>query len=256
MTSDCTVYSSVQLQNIPQQQITNLVLSGISTNDETLNSDDGLLYGSFTFSSPTYTLSLYSDAARSQLVGTATASALGQATITESNLSGLSGTVNFNAYSADDLNIKLVCFLSKDANLPLNNLENLGDYDPIVGYARFHLEAFEEIKRYLISRDGSLLWNPGWVDINQINNGVGGYDLSRILNWQARELIDASAHYAFFKLAEKQAIDPDSIFAKRSCASRQIYKGILSEFDVQFDENNQRVVSKTRTLSSWRVSRA
>lgn len=252
---DCIIYESVMVNNTPYQQLSNLNLQGISTNDATSNTDNGLLYGSFTFSSPTYTLHLYSDSAKSSLVATASSSTLGVTNIAESNSSGLTGTINFAQYSANDNLLYFVCCISRDKLLPLANLEGLSDYDDTVGFAFYHLQAFQAIKEYVMMKEKADLWNPTLIDSNQINGGLGGYDLGRLLNWQQDALKEASIHYAFWHIAERQAITGNSIFKQKAEDSRTRYYAHLRNANVQVDNRRLRVEEKSRTLRVLKTGR-
>src|SRR4051794_6490865 len=114
MNTEAILFQSVMKGGKPFQQLSNLVLNGLSTRDDALNTDSGRLYGSLTFATGTYTLHLYKDSTKLDLVAHATGSAVGSLTISEDNDSGLSGAVNLAQYYADDTSIEAVCFLSKD----------------------------------------------------------------------------------------------------------------------------------------------
>ena len=250
---NCVVYQSLRDgQAKPVQQISDLFLDGVSSQDATSNTDSGVLYGSFFQSGSYYILNLYSDATKIDLVASATGTDSGILTITEANESGLSGTVNFIGYSSDDTNIKVITLLSMDKDLPMNNLEGLADYDQDTGFAAFHAEAFKKLQEFIITRNGSQLWNPELIMTSQINGGTGGYDLSRVLNWQ--HLKDASRYYAFYLIAEKQDVE-EGTFSRRAEQSKQIFKGYCQNTELQFDSDNDRVPNKVRSLSSWKFSR-
>src|SRR5689334_20653620 len=102
MKIEAVISQSVKDGTKPVQQLSNLVLEGLSTKDDSLNTNDGTLYGTFAYSAPTYTLTLYMDSERTQAVASASADSLGMATITAENDSGLSGTVNLIQHFADD----------------------------------------------------------------------------------------------------------------------------------------------------------
>lgn len=250
---EAILYQSVMLNAKPYQQLSNLMLDGLSTRDDALNTDSGRLYCSFTFSTPDYTLNLYKDSTKLDLVAHATKTSLGHATIVEDNDSGLSGTVNFAQYSANDTSIEALCFLSKDGDLPLRGLEQLCDYDEILGYALYHLNAFDFIKSHIISRFKSIIFNPEYIDTKQINSGLGGYDLGR---WNNPSVLrECSAHYAFARIAEKQGFE-DNTFLKRSKTSKDIVKSFLETIELTFDTNLDRVEDRQRSLSAWKIARA
>jgi hypothetical protein len=198
-------------------------------------------------------LTLYKDVTKSESVATATATALGVATVSQSNSSGLSGNVNLNTYSADDNSIEIVCFLSKDTDLQLANLSTLRDYDPVVGFAKFHLDAWEYFKEFVVSRYKSLVWNPNFIDTRQLNGATGGYDLGRVMNWTA--LREAAAHYALWHICERVALE-DNNFARRADTSKSMVRAHLSTVELIFDTNNDRVENKSRSFSAWRINRA
>jgi hypothetical protein len=258
MTSQSILFQSVldPTTKIPVQQISNLQLNGISTIDALSNTDSGKLFGTFAYADPTYTLSLYKDSSRSVLVASATATGTGLATISQANSSGLSGSVNIIGFTAADNAIEALACLSMDSDLPMDNLTTLSDYDPSKGFASFHLQAYEYVKNVITSRFESVLFNPNLIDSRQINGGVGGFDLSRILNWQSPDLREAAALYAFYLLARKQGISADSIFLKRAETAYNKVKALLTSIEMQFDMQNTRIASKTRAMSTFKIGRA
>ena len=253
MSVEAIIYQSVLSEGKPYQQLSNLVLDGLSTIDDALNTDSGRLYGALTYSAPTYTFSLYKDATRMDLVAQGTATTLGVMTLTARNDSGLSGSVNVAQYAADDAAIEAVCFLSQDGDLPMRGLDELCDYDPILGYADYHLKAFDYLKGHIVSRYKSIIFNPDFIDTHQINGGKGGYDLSRCINISV--LRETSAHYAFARIAEKQGVE-DNTFLKRSKASKDIVKAHLQSDELTFDTNLDRVEDRQRSFSAWKIARA
>ena len=249
--------SAVNASNQPVQQISNLKLTGFVTIDAYGNTDAGKLYGTFAYSSPTYTFNLYSDSGRTQLVASATATSSGLANVVAENNSGISGTVNIIPGTAvEDNLIEAICFLSTDNDIPLNNLAGTSDYDAVYGFSDFHVEAFKYVKNILQSRFESLLWNPDWIDIQQINSGKGGYDLSRILSWRSPDIREASAQYVLHLIARKQAVEPGGVFDHRSKCAYERCVALLQSAEISFDTNNSRVPRKTRNLSSFKISRA
>jgi hypothetical protein len=260
MLAECVVYQSIFGSNgAPFQQLGNLMLDGLSTNEATLNTDSGKLYGSFTSGSGLYTLMLFKDILKLEPVAEAQGT-IGSTTrnvqpVSQLNASGITGTVNFVQYLADDIAINVVAFVSKDKDLPMNNLNALADYDPVNGFALFHQLAFQYLTReFMVSRFKSKIWNPTYVDANALNAAPGGYDFSKCMNlWVLRE---AAAHYAFSRLAEKQNIDPGSMWDIRTTDSKNLVKAYLNSVDLTFDEVGQRVETESRTLSTWRISRA
>src|SRR5258706_4902527 len=137
--NQCVVRQGAMSNGSPFQQLSNLMLDGFITVEEMQNTDSGRLYGTFTFANSTYTLDLFKDPAKLSLVASATASQLGLATVVEQNDSEITGTVNFAQYALDDPYIEVICFLSRDRELPLANLDSVSDYDPVHGLAAFHL---------------------------------------------------------------------------------------------------------------------
>lgn len=259
MISDCVISQSVLVNGQPYQQLSNLSLDGLSTKKESFNTDNsglnrGRLYGSFTKSGATYTLHLYKDILKTELVATASASALGMATISEANDSGLSGRVNIAQYNADDTSIEVVCFIANDKDIEKNNLEGVKDYDPSTGFAEFHITAFNYFKEFVVSRYKSIIFNPKLIDTRSINGGLGGYDLSRVLNWSA--LTEAAAHYALARIADRQFIERGSFWEKCKIDSNNIVKAHLSNVELTFDTNQDRVEDKSRSFSTWKISRA
>jgi hypothetical protein len=258
MTSQCILFQSVldPASKLPVQQISNLQLNGVSTIDALSNTDAGKLYGTFSYANPTYTLNLYKDASRSLLVASGTATATGTATISQANSSGLSGSVNVIGFTATDSAIEALTCLSMDSDLPMDNLTTISDYDPTKGFASFHLQAFEYVKNIMTSRFESVLFAPNLIDARQINGGVGGFDLSRILNWQSPDVREASALYAFYLLARKQGVSSDSIFLKRAETAYNKVKALLTSIEMQFDMQNTRIASKTRAMSTFKIGRS
>lgn len=259
MTSDCVISQSVLVNGQPYQQLSNLSLDGLSTKVDTLNTDNsganrGRLYGSFAFATGTYTLHLYKDILKTELVATATASSLGWAAISGNNDSGLSGRVNFAQYNANDTAIVVICFLSYDKDIETNSLEGVKDYDQNTGFADFHIAAFNYLKEFIVSRNKSIVFNPTFIDARSINGGLGGYDLSRVVNWSA--LTEASSHYALARIAEKQYIEPGSFWEKRTNESKNIVKAHLSNVELTFDTNQDRVEDKSRSFSTWKIGKA
>ena len=260
--SEAIIFQSIMdtTSGLPYQQLSNLCLEGLSTRSDTLNTDvdqfgSGKLYASLTLHSGVYALNLYKDVIKTELVAQASSATLGVATIYEENGSRLSGTVNFAQYLHDDTAIQVLCFLSSDVDLPMDNLNTLTDYDQTVGFAYYHLNAFNYLTHeFIVSRYKSKVWNRFFIDTNQINGGLGGYDLSRCLNlWVLRE---ASAHYAFSRIAEKQAVEPNGIFDRRARESKGILRAHLQNLELVFDDHNTRVESSSRSFNVWKISRA
>ena len=256
---DAILFQSAVSGGFPCQQISNLRLTGVSTNTDTptVNTYHGVLYGSLVGSSGTITLSLYSDITKLDLVAQGTTTAPGMMTIVGQNSSGLSGTVNLVQHVVDDLALVAVVTISIDSDLPMANLEGLSDYDPINGFATYHIIALDYLKQFVMTRDKSLLWNPALVDVAQINGGTGGYDYSRVMLscWTSPEMREASAHYAFYRIAERQGVE-DNVFARRAQNSKGIVRAHLESIELQFDQHNQRVESKSRSLNTFRIARA
>jgi hypothetical protein len=254
MISECVLYQSTMVNNAPYQQLSNLRLDGISTVADAQNTDNGKLYGSFTYSAPTYTLNLYSDFTKLNLVATATATALGIATVAEANDSRLTGTVNITQYKANDILIEAVCVLATDSDIPFNYLNTVSDYDATVGFAEFHILAFSKVKEIVTSRYRSILFNAALIDTRQINGGIGGFDLSRVNDWTPFK--EAAYHYAFALIAERQGVDTDGVFYKRAMQSKNIFKGYMESVEIAFDTQNQRVATQERAGCTFKISRA
>lgn len=254
MTVDCIISQTALKDGRPLQQITNLALDGISTRKDAENTDKGKIYGAFTYSASQYVLTLYRDVLKTDEVATATSSALGAATIIEANDSGLSGTVNFAQYNADDSSIEITCCLSVDSDIPMAHLEGLSDYDATTGFADFHIRAFDKIKEIIISRYKSVVFNRDMIDTRNVVGSLGGYDLSRILNWSAFR--EAAGHYVLYQLCERQTVEPGSVFDVRATQSRNIFKAHLESIDVNLDTNADRVEDKSRTMNTFKISRA
>jgi hypothetical protein len=236
----------------PYQQLSNLQLTGLSTNDNYLNTDNGKLYGTFTHSS-NYVLSLYKDATRTLLVAHATSSTLGTVNVVQDNSSGLSGKVNFAQYLADDLLIEAICFVSKDSDIRMSNLSTLADYDPVNGFAVYHLDAFDKIKEVISSKFKSIIWNPDYIDTRNLNGATGGYDLSRCLNLLSQR--EAASHYALYLICAKQTIEKGSIFDIRARESYDVYKAYIGDVEVKFDDNADRVEDRSRSTRVFKISR-
>ncbi len=274
--AEAIVYQSVRDANgNAVQQMSNLCLTGLTTITGQTQHTHGRLYAqyvqvtgtktftsslenyAFSFSGGTgLVLAIYSDPTRFNLVGVASSATVGQAQITPANNSGLGGTVNFMSYTADDVLIEIVALLSVDDDLPMDYISGLPEWDATVGFAPYHLAAFEYICEFLKGRERSSLWNPAYIDSKSINGGVGGYDLSRIINIQNQSMVEASAQYAFFKLAERQYLEPGSVWDVRAKTARGLVRAHLEDSNLSFDLNNQRQESKSRALSSWRISRS
>lgn len=248
---------AILYQSALSQQLSNLKLTGIVTIDAYSNTDSGKLYGSFSYSSPTYTFNLYSDSARTQLVASATASTSGIATIIQQNDSGISGSINILPGTVvNDSGIEAICLFSSDGDIPLDNLTGTSDYDPIYGFSVFHQHAFDYVKNVVQSRFESMLWNPGLLDVSQINGGKGGFDLSKCLSWRSPDIREASAQYVLHLIARKQAVEPDGMFAERAKCAYERCAALLQNIEMQFDVDGTRVPQKTRTMATFRFGRA
>jgi hypothetical protein len=255
--ADCILYqSAINAAGLPVQQLSNLSLTGLTTINSFLNSDNGKLYGSFSAPSGVYSLSLYSDAAQTALVASGTSSAAGQMTLTAANSSGISGTVNVVQFVANDANLQAICFLSTDNDLPMDYLSTVPDYDPVLGFSNFHNIAFQQVKTKIVSRFESFLWNETQVDSRQINGGLGGFDLSRILSWSTSDFVEMSAQYALYLICRKQGVEPDGDFAKRAKCAYEKFTALMESVEVSFDLNLTRVPRRTKNTSSFRISRA
>jgi hypothetical protein len=259
-TTDCIIYQSATNNNVAVQNLSNLRLSGFCTIAGLLNTDPnrpGRLYGTFAYSSGSYSFKLYTDVGRTQLVASASATTSGTATITAQNGSGITGTINIIPGTAvNDNLIEAVCLLSQDSDLPLDNLQVTSDYDPTYGFADFHRQSFQWVVNGVSSRFESELWNASLVSDRSINGGTGGLDLSRVLNWQEPDLVQASAEYALHLIARKQAVTPDGVFAHRAKCSYERAVALLQESLVKMDTNLTRVPRRSRNLCTFKTSRA
>lgn len=255
MKIETVIYQSTLDGATPYQQLSNLVLEGLSTKDDTLNTDNGKLYGSFTKNEEeTLAFNLYKDIAKTELVASVESVEFGVKELEEENDSGITGTVNLARYLADDNSIEVLCFLSKDRDLPMNNLEGLSDYDDEVGFATFHLLAFNYIKEFVISRNKTTILNRDYITTTQINGGIGGYDLSRCINLHS--LREASAEYAFSRIAEKQYCENGSVWDVRQKEAKNKLRAHLEATDLVFDLNQDRVEDKSRPGMVWKIKRA
>jgi len=255
MQTEAVIYqSSVTSDGQPAQQISNLSLTGIVTIADSLNNDNGKLYGSFSYSAPTYTLSLYSDITKDNLVAQATATAMGTATVSPQNDSGISGTVNFVQYLQNDTLIEAVCCLTTDSDIPLANANAFSDYDPTYGFANYHILAFEKVKEIIRSRYRSILYSRTLVDSKQINGGLGGFDLSKVLSWEPVK--EAASYYVLAKLAERQYVEAGGVWDKRSKEAFGQFRAHMTTVELAFDLNQQRVADKTRVFSTFKIGRS
>lgn len=257
--SPTIVYQSTFQNAVPFQQLGDLKIDGLSTRADTLNTDcsdatvRGVLYGSFTLSAGTYKLDLFKDVTKLDKVASASDTTLGVKTLTAQNNSGLSGTVNFAQYLADDTAIRVICFLSNDDDLPMAHLESLSDYDPANGFVNYHLQAFKYLtSEFIVSKYKSKVWNNKYITTANLNGALGGYDLSKCLNLDV--LREASAHYAFSRLAERAAID-DNTFERRAKESKGILRAHLQSIELTFDEVGNRVETESRSGSTFKISR-
>jgi hypothetical protein len=257
--SPTILYQSAFDNALPFQQLGDLNIAGLSTRDDTLNTDcsdatvRGVLYGSFTLQSGFYTLNLYKDITKLDLVASASSSSLGMVDLVGENGSNLSGTVNFAQYIADDTAIKVICFLSCDDDLPMSNLEGLSDYDATNGFVNYHLLAFKYLtSEFIVSKYKSKVWNNKLITTNNLNGALGGYDLSKCLNLDV--LREASAHYAFSRLAERAAID-NNTFERRAKESKGVLRAHLQSIELTFDEIGNRVETESRAGSTFKIGR-
>lgn len=252
--SEAVISQSVRDSGSPYQSISNLQLSGISTLSDTMNSDDGILYGSFTKSGATYTLKLYKDAMKESEVARATSTSLGVVDVSAQNSSGLSGTVNIIGWVSDDTSIRITLFLATDRDLPQRGLSSLCDYDTVNGFAHYHIQAWNYLKSHIIGRYKSIIWNPNFIDTAQINGGVGGYDLGKCINLHT--LKECAAHYAFARISERQSTDPTSNWWLRQQESKKEVNAFLKTLELRFDTNQDRVEDKSRSFGVHKISRA
>ena len=247
------IYQSVIAGSRPVQQLGNLVLAGLSTKDDTANTDHGKLWGSFQQIGGNYVLDLYKDETKLDLVATGTSAAMGKMVLDAANGSGLSGSVNIVQYVAADTRLVLIALLSVDSDIPMNNLEALSDYDQQVGFARFHADAFSYMTDFIVGRYKSLIFETDFVDADAL--GPGGYNLAKVLSWDTESFRMASANYALAKVLERQYIEPGSTWDIRSKECKNIVKAYLQTLDVRFDTNADRVENKSRSLRVWKISR-
>ena len=273
--ADSIVYQSVRdSAGNAVQQISNLSLTGLTTLSGQTQHTHGRLYGQFVqvsgskvlstglenydFSFPAggYILAIYADPTRFNLVAVASNSTFGVAQITAVNNSGLGGTVNLIDYTADDLFVEVVALLSTDDDLPQDYLSAFPEYDATLGFATFHQQAFGYVTDFIKGREKASLWNPTLISTTSTNGALGGYDTSKVLNWQSPSLVDASAHYAFYRLCERQYVEPGSVWDVRAKEARNLVRAHLEDADVSIDSTGNRVETKQRSLTSWRLSRA
>lgn len=255
MQTKAIIYEGVFTQSLqPVQQLSNLWLGGLSTAKAYSNTFDGMLFCTYLKTGSTYTLSAYQDPARSQLVASA-AGALGVNTLTAQNGSNLTGSINFVQYEGDDSKIIVRALLSDDRDLQMANMETLGDYDPIQGFAQYHQEAFNYIvHEYLTSKYQSDLWSDSYVDTDQVlSTNTGGYQLARLSNLSSFR--EASAQYAFARICERQNTDRSGTFGQRYEMARARFRELIGSLDVAIDANLDRVEEKRRVTNTFRISR-
>lgn len=255
-TSEAIIYQSlVDSSKQPMQQISNLVLSGFITIDAYLNTDKGKLYASYSHEDSEYVLRLYKDAAKTQLVASASSSAFGQVEVVQENDSGISGSVYFQQYVGDDTNMIVVCFLTTDGDLRMTSLETLCTYDGQYGFAAYHLQGFDEARRAVISRQKANIWNSEFLDSRNLQGVTGGYDLSRCLNFY-EALREGVGYYVLALILESQYIAPDSIFDVRSKESKAAAKACFEGADLTFSWSQTRVEERDRTNRTRKIERA
>ena len=244
------------LTQFPIQQLSNLNLNGISTISDNFTCDSsGKLYA--TYSKDTmnnYTLSIYNDVTQINKIAFASSATFGVTEIGSVNSSGITGSVNFIQYTAEDSLINIQVLLTNDNDIPLGELQVLNDYDINYGFASFHVVAFEQIKRIVTSKYRSLVYNKDYIDTKQINGGIGGYDLSFVYDWYGFK--EASAQYVLYKIAERQYIEGGSVWEKRSKEAFLKFKAYMETVEVQLDLTKQRIDTKQRTGNTFKISRA
>lgn len=251
MISESVIYHSYKVSGKVLQQLTALKLDGFVTINSLLNSDAGRLYLSLTKSGSTYTVNCYKDAARANLVASGTTTAIGTITLTASNSSGLSGSVYLTTYTADDTGIVADAFLSTDDDLPLNGIQALTEFDVLSGFAKYHMQAFNDLKERLKSKYDSQLWDDTFVN-DPTNSVSGGCDLSRILNIK-EGFRDYCRHKAFSYLMERHAVDPNSTFSERYKSAMSIAEGFFAARAIRLDTNGDKVrdVVRSGKVTKW-----
>jgi hypothetical protein len=259
MASKAILFQSIvnPTTSAPIQQLSDLQLTGVVTIDQYANHDSGKLYGTFSYSSPSYSFQLFMDSARTNLVASATATSAGLATITQANNSGLSGTINIIPGTVtNDILIEAIVSFTTDDNIPLDNLNVTSDFDPVYGFSTLHVQAFEFVKNYIRGRFESVLWNENLISYGSINSGTGGFDLSRILSWMNPDIVEAASQYVLHLITRKQDVHGDGVFAKRSKCAYERCVALLEAVQIAFDENLTRVPRKTRATSIFKITRA
>jgi len=241
--------------NAPIQQISNLNLEGIKTISDNFTCDsNGKLYGTFQNISGNYTLNIYNDVTLINLIASATSNTFGIVNVIQQNNSGITGNVNFIQYVQDDDLIYFQVLLTNDNDIPLGELQVLTDYDPVYGFEKFHEIAFYEIRRIVTGRYRSILYNRNWIDSKQINGGMGGADLSTVLNWFAFK--EAAEQYVLYKICQRQYVETDSIWDKRSKEAMMKFKAYMETVECEFDMTHQRIESKSRAGCTFKIGRS
>lgn len=125
-------------------------ISGISTIHGDQFTDRGRLYGTLTFTFPTYTVNLYSDVSRDDgsLVLSGTTTALqSYFEMSAQNGSQLSGRAWIDAYLSDDLQIVALPTFAVDVDVlkVAGQCQLFGSYDARYGLGYFHADAMRKI---------------------------------------------------------------------------------------------------------------
>lgn len=225
------------------------------------NTDGGMLYFSLTKSGTTYTMTVYKVEAKASGDAVATgnvvsATAPSEASpltidLSESNSSGLTGTLKIASYASDESAGYLYVTLAvdSDCNNYFAGYTELNTYSSTAGLAAQHNEAMFEMIDKLTAKYaefGGAGKSPWW------QTGDKRYpDLRIILT--PRQLRKAAAHYALYIALSASCFGEDSAYWELRDYHKEEYIEAFSQVQVSFDTDKDGDGDKRAAIgvSSW-----
>lgn len=202
-------------------------LAGVSTKHGAKHNDRGRLYGTLTKPAADYTLSLYSDLARTQKVAEGTVAALGTwFDLAAQNASGISGRAVVDAYGADDTTILVLPTFATDRDVLIDaaSCSKMPGWEGAWGLSDLHAQAVREILTSAIpAKLPHLCGGSGLASFVPHLAGSTLPDLTKLANVDHLRLAQA----ALVKALSAEQREHLEEFAAIAAAARQRYEDLM-----------------------------
>jgi len=238
------VYESADTPQTSQWELTGISTRYDAADDtDAGNTDDGVLYATLARSGQTCTVELFNDPAMDAADKVAAGSEEGDLPLvidlSEANDSGISGSLSFDRYEADDEDVRVQVVLCTDRDLDVHfkDLSLLSDYSTDCGMARWINRATAEALQRVSDLYASLLADPDLAAGYWLDTDYEVPDLRRIAN--PRQLREFVALWGLHLACGREVQRADGLFAaQRGYFQRQAelaFERIRLVFDADRD---------------------